>query len=223
MTSITIRDHQKLKDALVQAITDYEALSKKKSCCLFSFSTPGDEGRARAEFVSQQLSAIQDPSSNAGKEQLEILLAAIINSEIFTSTVGRLRNLILTHLVAKKGEFCYECGASHEDLDRLDKRSQALRMTISKHAIFANLAQYATYRSTSVQNVEGSGVDLYIHRFNFSRREVLEQAAKDFTQKDSPRFSTASDLQQKINRALSNKKAAEKAGVVELQRYNTRT
>lgn len=211
MTAITIRDHQKLKTNLESALTAYCDLSKKK---FQFFGGPGDEGLARAKFILAQLKAIRDLSNATEQQNLEILFAAVIKSEVFKSTVGRLRNLILDRVVATSKEFTFEVGAEHYELSSVRTRKAALEKKLVEHDTFLQLAAHSNYTEANYSVSLGLPQDFHVCTFSFSRTEVMKTAAEDITT-DQNR-TAINELITKIDHVIARKKISEKVGAFEL-------
>lgn len=204
MRPITIRNHQELKNALRDALTNYDALPAKKWYNLFS--APGDDGRARAAYITTQLAIAED---NA---KLEVLFAAIVQSKIFSSTQARLKNLLLDALIAKKNSISISTIAVKTAEGTFLRCAREISITLAANKIFRNLGDHMEVSSTPCCNPE-SGEEFMHFSCDFSRTDALKNAADYII---SMHGDAVSLMTHAINTAPETQKKAAKSGEQEL-------
>ena len=214
MTAITIRNHQKLKMDLEKALAEYSDLSKKR----FQFFVgPGDKGLARADYILDELKAIGDLNSPNEQKKLEILFAAIIASDVYTSTVGRLRNLILDCVVGKSEELSFNEGANENQLKTTLRDKHNLYITrLREHPTFDGLTSLSSYSAIDFSKVLEISEKHYVCTLSFSRTEALKVVA-DGMKKKYAQEQKLNETIAKINRVLEIKETENMRGTFELK------
>lgn len=129
-----------LKSALNKALTEYLQLPKTP------LSGPGNDGIARAQFVQKKLNSI-DTNSGDSLNQFITLIFAVMESKIFLSETGRLKEKIFSHLLPKTYDRYY---AENQDLSEATPRVLQAISNASMQDIFAdahikNSIQWAIY------------------------------------------------------------------------------
>ena len=181
------------------------------------FVGPGDKGLARANYILDELNAIGDLNSDAEQKKLEILFSAIIASEVYTSTAGRLRNLILDHVVGKSEEFSFQEGANENQLKTNIRDKHELFITrLRNHATFNELTSLSSYKAIDYSKVLEISGKHYVCTFSFSRTEALKVVAATLKAKYAQEQNLNETIS-KINHVLDTKREEIRTEIVELK------
>lgn len=182
---MTIRNHQLLKDALLLTLNYYDKLPKG---WYRFFSASGDTGKARAAFIRTQLDDLKNLHDINEQKKLEILFSSIIKSDIFSSVMGRLKKLLLKHILPDisdhnfSGNSMSNFGMSNTDVNQ---KNCSLKQKMSQNPFFTDLDksicyEEGDYRCEGPNDADGNyNATCYWAKLHFSRTDALKGATDE--------------------------------------------
>ncbi|OGT53859.1 MAG: hypothetical protein A3E84_05890 [Gammaproteobacteria bacterium RIFCSPHIGHO2_12_FULL_42_13] len=171
-------------------MTAYNDLTQQQKTLKEKVFGPGDVGRKRAEFITTRLNDIEKITSKTQREAaLTVLLAAIVESKIFSSLTGNLKNLLLLHLLGEEKYFEFKLIVKNIPSNYLNQKFMSFKSSITQHRIFKGLENELSELQAKL--IRRSGIAMFQFlldcRSSLDREGALEAWVKSATRNQTTR------------------------------------